>query len=250
MATSNNNSSNNAFSDFVGFAQQTSQTVTSTVNHASTQVGEVLGENLYNFVEQGTETIGALIAPIANHPLIKFATKVPGMSWLLAAIGQVNVEAVQRDVAVLQRTYPLENHDELAQRVIMDTAWKAAGVGLATNFIPPIALLLLAVDVGAIAALQARMIYQIAAIYGFSPTDSARLGEVLAIWGLLTGSSSMVKAGLSGVELVPVAGTAIGTASDAALVYGLGQVARLFYEAKQKAVAEGRDRESISNNLG
>ncbi len=237
---------NDAFHDFIGFAQQTSQTIAGLMNNVSTTAGETLGTALYEFVGQSTETIGHIITPIANHPSIQFATTVPGLRWVMAALGQVNVEAVQQEVESLRQTYPQENAEALAQRVIADTARQAAGIGLAMNFVPPLALTLLAVDLGAIAALQAKMIYRIAAIYDFSPTEPARRGELLAVWGLSVGSSEVMKVGLSAVELVPVVGAVVGSASNAALLFGLGQVACRFYEAKQRAIVkEGSDLTSL-----
>lgn len=229
-------SENNALQDFVSFAQQTSQTLAETIKNASVLASETLGNTVYEFVEQGTETVGNVISPIANHPATRVATKLPGVSWLMAALGQVDVDNVQQEVAFLQRSYPTEQAEALAQRVITDTAWKAAGIGLTTSFIPPLTLMLLAVDLGAIAALQAEMIYRIATLYGFPPTEPARRGEVLAIWGLSTGSSTVVKSGLVLGELVPIVGTVISSAGDAALLYGMGQVACQFYAAKQRAV--------------
>ena len=41
------------------------------------------------------------------------------------------------------------------------------------------------------------MIYRIAAIYVYSPTDNDRRGEVLAIWFLSSSTAGMVKAGLT-----------------------------------------------------
>ncbi len=198
------------------------------------QASQTIGDALHELVEQGTETIGQVVEPVATHPITKFVTKVPGGSWLMATLGQVDVDVVQREIAELRLTYPQDTDGSLAQRVVMDTVWKAAGIGLATNFVPPLALMLLAVDLGAIAALQAEMIYRIAAIYGFAPTDPTRRGEVLAIWGLATGSSGVLKAGMSVVEVIPVLGAAVGSAGNAALLYGLGQLACQFYERKQK----------------
>jgi uncharacterized protein (DUF697 family) len=192
-------------------------------------------DKLHQMVEQGTETMGAVVTPIAENPLIKFATKVPGVSWLMAALGQVNVEKVQQEVAQLRLDHPLETDDQLAQRVVVEAAWRAAGIGLATNFIPPLALALFAVDLGAIAALQAEMVYRIAAIYGFSPEEPTRRGEVLAIWGLSMGGSGVLKTGLSLVELLPGIGAAVGITSDAALLSGLGYLACRFYQNKKAA---------------
>ena len=227
-------------------ARQASRAIADTVKDATTVAGETFGNSLHQFVSQGTETVGKVVTPIATNPFIKFATKVPGVSWLMAALGQVDVELVHRDVEELRRLYPHERDDELAQRVIKNTAWKAAGIGLATNFVPPLALMLLAVDLGAIAALQAEMIYRIAAIYGFSSIDPTRRGEVLALWGLSMGSSEAVKMGLSIVELVPVIGAAVGSTSNAVILYSLGAVACRFYEAKRRSMVE----ENLSEKPG
>jgi uncharacterized protein (DUF697 family) len=197
-----------------------------------------LADKLYRFIEQSTETMGAIATPIAQNPLVKFATKIPGINWFMAALGQVDVELVDRAVADLRRNYPLESNEQLAQRVITESAWRAAGIGLVTNFAPPLALLLFAVDLGAIAALQAEMIYRIAAIYGFPPHEPTRRGEVLTIWGLSIGGSGVVKTGLGLFELIPGIGTAVGITSDAALLSGLGYLASRFYQTKQKAVAQ------------
>ncbi len=213
------NPNSSIFQDISRFVEETSQKI---------------GDGLHEFVEQGTETIGQVVEPVATHPIMQFVTKVPGGSWVMAALGQVDVNVVQRESAELRRTYPQDTDGSLAQRVVMDTVWKAAGIGLATNFVPPLALMLLAVDLGAIAALQAEMIYRIAAIYGFAPTDPTRRGEVLAIWGLATGSSGVLKAGMSVVEVIPVLGAAVGSAGNATLLFGLGQLACQFYERKQK----------------
>ncbi|HEY9626583.1 MAG TPA: EcsC family protein [Coleofasciculaceae cyanobacterium] len=199
------------------------------------KAAQAVADTLHQIVEQGTETLGAVVTPIAENPLVRQATRVPGLSWLMAALGQVNVEKVQLQVEELRQKYPLETAQQLAERVISETAWKAAGVGLVTNFAPPLALFLAAVDVGAVAALQADMIYRIAAIYGFPVHDPARRGEVLALWGASVGGSGVLKTGLSFVELIPGLGMAVGITSDAGLLYGLGWVALRFYEAKQRS---------------
>ncbi len=225
---------NNFESDPFEQATQEAEKVSQAFAAKLKEMGEAIGPQLYQFVERGTVTIGKMVTPIANNPMIRFATKVPVVSWLFAALGQVNVPSVQKDVEKLRQKYPLDNTEQLAQRVMVDTAWKAAGVGLLTNAIPPVALMLFAVDVGAIAALQAEMIYRIATIYGFSPTDPTRRGEVLTLWGLSTGSSGVLKSGLSIVEIIPALGAFIGVTSDAAMLYTMGYLACRFYEEKQR----------------
>lgn len=200
--------------------------------------GDTAGPALQELLERGTETVGRVVAPIAESPLVQLATKVPGVSWVMAALGQVNVERVEQEVAELRQRYPLDTPTDLTQRVIADTALKAAGAGLITNIVPPLAITLLALDIAAVTALQAEMVYRIAAIYGFSLHEPTRRGEVLALWGLSTGGSGALKTGLSLFEAIPLIGTGVGVASNAILIYSLGQVAYHFYEAKQAAIAK------------
>jgi uncharacterized protein (DUF697 family) len=183
--------------------------------------GDAFIRFIYPAIEQATRLVGQTVAPIADIPFIKYATGIPGLSWLLAALGQVNADKVEREVAELRANFPLYTDVQLAQRVISKTTFRAAQVGLLTNIIPPVAVFLFALDIGAIAALQAEMIYKIAAIYGFSIGDVERRGEVLAIWAIFTGGSGTLKSGLSFLELLPGAGTVIGITSDATIIYAL-----------------------------
>jgi uncharacterized protein (DUF697 family) len=201
-------------------------------------LGETIGPVVQRSLEQGTETVGKIVTPIAENPLVKFAAKMPGINLLLAALGQVDVQKAQQEVNQLRQTYPLETPEQLAQRIIADTSLKAGGIGLLTNFIPPLALTLFAVDIAAVTALQAEMIYRIAAVYGFPLTDPSRRGEVLAIFGLSVGGSGVLKLGLSLVEILPLIGAVVGASSDAALLYTLGQLACRFYAAKHQSLIQ------------
>lgn len=213
-----------------------------TANAASSAVTPALLE----LIERSTETVGRVTAPIAENPLIQYATQIPGLRWLLAALGQVNIQRVEQEVAELQRQYPADTPQKLAQRIIGEMAFKAAGIGLATNFAPPLALTLLAVDIAAVTALQAEMVYRIAAIYGFPLSDTTRRGEVLALWGLSMGSGGVLKVGLSLVEAIPVLGAGVGIVSNAGLLYSLGYVALQFYEAK--LAAQVKQAQDLSRN--
>jgi uncharacterized protein (DUF697 family) len=224
------NSTLKATSDAVKFAADG-------LTSATTAVGDIFVPAAQQFVEQSTETVGHVVAPIAEHPLTKYAAKVPGINLLMTALGQVDLDQAQQDVEKLRQQYPLETSEQIAQRVISDTAMKAGGIGLLTNFIPPLALTLFAVDIAAVTTLQAEMIYRIAAAYGFSLKDPARRGEVLAIFGLSLGGSSALKIGLGFVELIPLIGAAVGASSNAGLIYSLGYAASQFYEAKKVRLA-------------
>ncbi|NJL40868.1 MAG: EcsC family protein [Leptolyngbyaceae cyanobacterium RM1_406_9] len=199
----------------------------------ATAVGDVVAPAAQQFVEQSTETIGYIVTPIAEHPLTQYVSKVPGINLLMTALGQVDVDQAQQEVDHLRQQYPLETPAQLAQRIMADVAMKAGGIGLLTNFIPPLALTLFAVDIAAVTTLQSEMIYRIAAAYGFSLKDPARRGEVLAIFGLSLGGSSALKIGLGLVELIPLVGAAVGASSNAGLIYTLGYAASQFYEAKK-----------------
>lgn len=189
---------------------------------------------VHDFVEKGTERVGQFVTPVVDNPWVKYATKVPVIKWLMAILGQVDIEKVRQDVQKLQQEYPLEKPEQLAQRIIQTTVWQASGVGLITNFIPPLALALLPLDIAAVTVLQAEMIYRIAAVYGFSIEEPTRRGEILAIWWLSTNSSGFVKAGFSILEIIPVVGTFVGVASNAALLTFVGNVAGKYYERKLK----------------
>ncbi|PSF37923.1 hypothetical protein C7H19_08075 [Aphanothece hegewaldii CCALA 016] len=198
------------------------------------QASESVIPRVHDFVEKGTERVGQIVTPVVSHPWVKYATKVPVIKWLMAILGQVDIQKVKQDVQKLQQEYPLEKPDQLAQRIIKTTVLQASGVGLITNFIPPLALALLPLDLAAVTVLQAEMIYRIAAVYGFSIEDPTRRGEILAIWWLSTNSSGFVKAGFSIFEIIPVVGTFVGVASNAALLTLVGNVAGKYYEEKLK----------------
>lgn len=219
-------------------ASAAAQVAADDITGTTIAVGKTARPAAQRLVEQGTETVGKIVTPIAENPLIKFATKLPGINVVLAALGQVDEEKAQNEVEKLRQEYPLETPEQLAHRIIVDTSLKAGGIGLLTNFVPPLALTLFAVDLAAVTALQAEMVYRIAAVYGFSLLEPARRGEVLAIFGLSVGGSGVLKGGLSIVELLPVIGAVVGASSNAALLYSLGYVACRFYEEKRNSVAQ------------
>jgi len=216
-------------------AAETWQFAADNLANTTTAVGETVAPVALQLVEQGTENIGQLVTPIAEHPLTNYAAKVPGLSWVLAALGQVDVEKAQKEVEQLRQQYPLDTPEQLAQRIIVDTCWQAARLGLISNLVPPLALTLFAVELAAITALQAEMVYRIAAAYGFRLQEPARRGEVLAIFGLSMGGAGVLKAGLGFVELIPGLGAVVGASSNAALLYSLGYTACYFYQAKKDA---------------
>lgn len=221
-------SSPNPFEQFAYEAFKSVRTAIETAEHNA----EVWQDTAYQWVEQGTQSLGHAVAPVVSNPLLMSLTKLPMLRWVMAALGQVDISRVQSNVQALRQQYPLRSRDELAQQVIRDMAFKAAGVGLTTNLLPPIALTLFALDIAALSALQAEMLYQVAAIYELPLEDPARRGEVLAIYGLSVGGTGMLKTALSIPELIPGLGAILGASSDAAFIFTLGQAAVLFYDRK------------------
>lgn len=111
MAAQRQNSSfTNPISDAIAtttqvatFATQLATQATQSAADTITAVGEAVRPAAVRFVEPGTETVGKIVAPIAEHPLTKYAAKVPGISLLVAALGQVDLEQAQKDVDKLRQ---------------------------------------------------------------------------------------------------------------------------------------------------
>ena len=191
------------------------------------------GLELQQQIETWAESFGQVILPIADFPFIKPLANVPGLSWIAAALGQVNLGAIAQGIETLRQEQPNTPETELTQHLIQEATLQAGGIGLATNLLPPIAVTLFAVDIAAIATLQVELIYRIAAIYNFDIQDPTRRGEVLALYLASAGSSTILKSGLSFPEVIPVVGAVIGASSDAAILWSIGQAANQYYKTKQ-----------------
>ncbi|MDY7014275.1 MAG: hypothetical protein SVX43_11885 [Cyanobacteriota bacterium] len=222
-----------------------------TVTEAATQVGNLAGEalesasqNARNLLEQATQATGSTLSNLANNPLLKFMTDKLGASWLKTMLGGVDVEKVRAKVEKLQQQYPQETPSQIAHRLTLDKVLSAAGVGFATNIIPPIAAALLGIELAATAALQAEMVYEIAAAYGLDLKQPARRGEVAAIFGLALGTD-VLKGGLGLIEILPGIGAIVGASSNAVMFYGLGFTASRFYEAKQQSQTQPMSAERL-----
>jgi uncharacterized protein (DUF697 family) len=212
------------------------EAVRTTVQQAS-KTADDFQRDAHDFVERGTEQLGHAVTPLIDNPVLNSVTQLPMLRWFAAALGKVDIEKVNQDVQQLRQQHVQKTRAELAQQLIQEATLKAAGVGLATNILPPVAAVLFAVDIAALSSLQAEMIYRIAAVYDLPLSDPTRRGEVLTIYGLSFGGTSLIKTGLSVAELIPGIGAVIGASSDAALLFGLGQAVARFYETKYRRAA-------------
>lgn len=198
------------------------------VGEAIAGVGGAIGNNA---VKTATE-VGGNAAKHTYQILSQITQFVAGAPILRKVVDQVDLVKVEDSVRRLQQKHPTETPRQIAQRFITEKAIYAGSTGLVTSLVPGAAIALFAIDLTATSALQAEMVYQIAAAYGLDLRDSARKGEVLTIFGLALGGNQAVKAGLELLQNTPVAGAVIGASTNAVMLYTVGYAACRFYEAK------------------
>ena len=185
---------------------------------------------------QAVSLIGNL--PFLNNPVVRRVAGVLRLDWLVGMASRVDVTRAETEVRQLQHDHPSESPSQIAHRIMVRKAIAAGRTGFLTSVLPGVAAALLAIDLAATTALQTEMVYEIAAAYGLDLHDSARRGEVLAIFGLALGGGNAVKAGLGFLRNVPLAGAVIGAGTNATMLYSLGYAACRFYEAKLKEATD------------
>jgi uncharacterized protein (DUF697 family) len=196
-------------------------------------VGEATAKQTHKFIEETTQTSGKVVNRLSENWLIRKLSGVLNLNWLIGNTDIADLEKAEAAVKNLKQKYPNESPSQIAHRIMLEKATKAATVGLATSILPGVAVALLAIDLTATTKLQSEMIYEIASDYGLDLKDPARKGEVLAIFGLALGGGRLLKAaGLGLLRNVPFAGAVIGASSNATMIYSLGYAACRFYEAK------------------
>ncbi|WP_333125534.1 restriction endonuclease [Microcoleus sp. Pol11C3] len=174
---------------------------------------------------------GSALGWISQSPILKKLTEKFKIDWLVNAIDTVDVVSAEAQVRELQRQYPHEKPKEIAHHLMVEKALLAAGTGLASSLVPGVALALAGMDLAAMTALSAELVYQIAAAYGMDLRSSDRKAEVVAIFGLSLGSNLAIEAGVTLVSNIPLAGAVINASASAAMIYALGYGACRFYEA-------------------
>lgn len=209
-------------------------------------LGETTTKQTFQWLESATQGAGHAVKFAGDNWLVRRLSGVLKLDWLVGAADRVDLGRAEADVRSLQRQYPNESPSQIAHRLMVQKAAYAGGTGLVSSLIPGAALALLAVDFAATTALQAEMVYQIAAAYGLDLKDPARKGEVLAIFGLALGGGRALKAGLGLVRNVPMAGAIIGASTNATMTYALGYAACRFYEAKLKDSSLSPESETLN----
>ncbi|MCY7383277.1 MAG: hypothetical protein LH628_11975, partial [Microcoleus sp. CAN_BIN18] len=174
---------------------------------------------------------GSALGSISQSPILKKLTENFKIDWLVNAIDKVDVVSAEAKVRELQCQYPHEKPQEIAHRLMVEKALLAAGSGLVSRLVPGVALALAGMDLAAMTALSAELVYQIAAAYGMDLRSSDRKAEVVAIFGLSLGSNLAIEAGVTLVSNIPLAGAVINASASATMIYALGYGACRFYEA-------------------
>ncbi|WP_416671237.1 hypothetical protein [Egbenema bharatensis] len=207
-----------------GMATHTGQAVVSAAIGA--------GETAVNTAMQVPTGFGYVLEVVNNSPQLQVLTKTLQMDWLVKIVNRVDIVAAEARVHHLKRKHPKDKPAEIAHRIMTEKAVYVGGSGFASSLLPGAAAGMFAVDLATTTAMQAEMVYQIAAAYGLDLLHPDRKGEVLAIFGLALGGNLALKAGLGFLRNVPVAGAVIGASSNAVTLYALGYAACQFYESK------------------
>lgn len=201
-------------------------------------VGGTIGSSASQASKTAVKTavgVGGTAAKRTYQTLSQITEFLSGAPILRKVVDQVDITKAQTAVEKLQQKYPTETSSQIAHRIMLEKAVYAAGTGLATSLVPGAAAALFAVDLTATSALQAEMVYQIAAAYGLNLRDPVRKGEVLTIFGLALGGNQAIRAALELLQNTPVAGAIIGASTNAAMLYAVGYAASRFYAAKLAA---------------
>ena len=208
-------------------------------------IGKAVSDSVFHSGKALVETatgVGSAIAGVGGGAakytfqiLSQITQFVAGAPILRKVVDQVDLVKAQESVKKLKQKYPNETPRQIAHRFMLEKAIYAGSTGLVTSLVPGSAIALFAVDLTATSALQAEMVYQIAAAYGLDLHAPVRKGEVLTIFGLALGGNKAIKAGLELLQNTPVAGAVIGASTNAVMLYTVGYAACRFYESKLNA---------------
>lgn len=195
-------------------------TAVNTTGKTITGVGNTIGNTVGNTANKAKETLGQAAQFVVDSPLLE------------QIINNVDLVKAEEKLAQFQAKHPDETPAQISRRMMLEKAVYAGGTGFATSIVPGAIAALIAIDLAAVAALQAEMVYQISGAYGLDLQASERKSEILAIFGLALGSGHAVRAGVTLLQATPVVGAAIGASSNAAMIYAVGYAACRFYEAQ------------------
>ncbi|MEM9219121.1 MAG: hypothetical protein AAGD25_32905 [Cyanobacteria bacterium P01_F01_bin.150] len=236
----------------------------------ATSIGQGIGAGasqaqtmMVNTVSHATSNAGKAVEWIHDRTHFQHLTRAIKVDWLVGIIDNVNIDSVETRIQELKQKHPTATPYQLAGRIMTKKSLLVGGSGLASSMLPGAAAAMVAFDLATTTAIQAEMGYEIAAAYGLDVQDSARKGEILAIFGLALGSSQALKTGFQYLARnIPVAGAMVGASTNAVALYAVGHAACQFYETKlnektsevldespSTLLPEANDADSVEPNL-
>ena len=106
---------------------KTVQSVVGSAAQQATTTGEETAAAAHRLIETATETVGRTVEPVASNPLITYMAKIPGLNWLLNALGKVDTHKAQQEVLQLQQKYPNDTPEQIAHRRVATHQSSAIG---------------------------------------------------------------------------------------------------------------------------
>jgi hypothetical protein len=174
-----------------------------TIGKSTVQAGQAIVKGGHTVGKQMLKTpkrLGGVIDFINKNPQLKKLSKnIKALDFLLPVLDRVDIVKAKDEVADLKRLFPDKAPKNIADRIIREKAIIAAGSGFTSASIPGAAAVLFAGDLAANIALQAEMIYQIAACYDLDLGSEERKGEALTIFGLSFCGNYATKTGLRAI---------------------------------------------------
>ncbi|NMG07108.1 hypothetical protein [Brasilonema sp. UFV-L1] len=146
-------------------------------------------------------------------------------------IEQINLDEIETFVAHLWKKFPKANPEQIAQRLLRRQLLRVSRTSAVMSVVPDKMAESVGVDYVEIALIQAEIIFQIAAAYGFELQTPESKDEAFAIIDRVLRANRLARIGLSATQMIPFAGGFIRTGSDTYLVYQIGNTAQQFYKS-------------------
>ncbi|MGH7997870.1 MAG: hypothetical protein ACREPR_00150 [Brasilonema sp.] len=146
-------------------------------------------------------------------------------------IEQINLDEIETFVAHICTKFPKAKPEQIAQRLLRRQLLRVSRTSAVMSVVPGKMAESVGVDYVEIALIQAEIIFQIAAVYGFELQALESKDEAFAIIDRVLRANRLARIGLSATQMIPFAGGFIGTGTDTYLVYQIGNTAQQFYKS-------------------
>jgi DNA-directed RNA polymerase subunit alpha len=164
------------------------------------------------------------------------------VNWVNEEILSLDLSAAAASARRLKERNLGKSIRDIAHILIVHKSLQTAGVDVvrAIPYAEDILSGLIGIDLPAIAKMSAEMVYQIAAIYGFSLDAPEREAEVLTAFGVALIGEKAIDDGIRWLKYGITASAAISASVKALMIYAIGNAACIFYEAKNIELSELR----------